>query len=402
MLGTSQYGFTSLIQLASITGIWGISFLVYGSNAVISYILVYGRSQTKSNSRRRGTLSLVGLLATAILVISLAGKLYLYFQSRDLPAETSTVALIQQNTDPRKDDYQKGLDILMDLTNQSLTYDPDLVVWSETAFVPNIRRWSQVDPKRNTYARLVRDLLDYQKSLSRWLVTGNDDYFISTNEEGEEIRDDYNASILFSPSGERVRTYHKIHLVPVTEYFPFKEQLPRIYELLLDWDVNLWTPGTDYVVFEHPDFTFSTPICFEDSFPSDVRKFVKAGAEVIINISNDFWSLTKVEAKQHFVNALFRSVENRRHLLRASASGVTAHITADGTIVSTLPYYEEGFLVAYIPKEPPRNSFYTFAGDWFPYVCFAIVFFSFLYQVFTVGELHRFRRTKHSDIQKKE
>jgi apolipoprotein N-acyltransferase len=377
MLGVSQYQVTPLIQLASVTGVWGISFLVYASNAVFTRLVLSGPGQ----NRREG-LRLTGVFISAVFLVYLSGQVYLFFTPS--AEQSATVALIQQNTDPRKDDYEEGLAVLQRLTDRALARNPDLVAWSETAFVPNIRRWSQVDPERNYYAGLVDRFLRYQRSLGTWLVTGNDDYFLLTNDEGEEIRHDYNASILFSPAGERVETYHKIHLVPFTEYFPFKEQLPWMYELLINFDVHLWTPGETPTVFEHPDFTFSTPICFEDSFPGDVRRFVREGADVIINLSNDFWSLTNVEAKQHYVNALFRAVENRRHFLRATASGVTAHIDPRGRTLQSLPYYEEGFLLTEVPLFEQKHSVYTRAGDWFPYLCIAVIGLLLLYRFFVL------------------
>src|SRR5208283_5697937 len=178
------------------------------------------------------------------------------------------------------------------LTDSALAEHPDLVVWSETAFVPNIRRWSREDPRVFPLAALVKDFLAYQEGIHAWLLTGNDDYSFVDN-SGTQERLDYNGSVLFSPEGRRVETYHKIHLVPFTEYFPYKKQLPSIYALLMSFDAYLWEPGDRRVVFHHPKFSWSTPICFEDVFPNDVRKFVSAGAEVILNLSNDYWSLTE-------------------------------------------------------------------------------------------------------------
>ena len=367
MLGTSQYPVLPLIQTASVTGIWGISFLVYGCNALVASFTACGGTPLQI---RRG---LIGF-AAVIAVVFAGGAVTLAAGSPADGERTARVALIQQNTDPRKNDYREGLDVLMKLTDRALPTDPDLVAWSETAFVPNIRRWGSMEAGTNRYTRLVHELLEYLRSIDTWLLTGNDDYTFVTDETGEEVRHDFNAAVLFDGEGRRVETYHKIHLVPFTEFFPFEEQLPWMYELLLEFDVHLWTPGTERIVFEHPLFTFSTPICFEDSFPRDVRAFVREGAEVILNLSNDFWSLTEVEAKQHFVNSLFRSVENRRPLLRSTASGVTAHVDRYGRIRDTLPYYEEGILIAEVglPDTPPTTLYSRF-GDWFPYLCAGIV-----------------------------
>jgi apolipoprotein N-acyltransferase len=146
------------------------------------------------------------------------------------------------------------------------------------------------------------------------------------------------------------------------------------YLLLQQFDVHLWEPGRERVVFRHPRFTFATPICFEDAFPDDIRRFIQAGAGLIMNISNDYWSLTEVEAKQHFINSLFRAVENRRPLLRATASGLTCSVDPQGRLLAALPYYTEGYLLADVAIDPsPRTTFYTRHGDWFPRAAGALV-----------------------------
>ena len=282
-----------------------------------------------------------------------------------VPQRSVRLALVQQDDDPRKDDYRAVFDTLRRLTDSALAEHPDMVVWSETAFVPNIRRWSREDPRVFPLAALVRDFLAYQESIHTWLLTGNDDYsFVNNN--GTQERLDYNGSVLFSPEGRRVETYHKIHLVPFTEYFPYKKQLPEIYSLLMSFDAYLWEPGDRRVVFHHPKFSWSTPICFEDVFPNDVRKFVSAGAEVILNLSNDYWSLTETEGMQHAANAVFRAVENGRPLARAAASGLTCLVDSRGVIRARAPFYQESFLVVDVPLSSLRATVYTRWGDWFP------------------------------------
>ena len=383
LLGVSQYSFIPMIQMASVTGVWGISFVLYAFNVHFADCIRYFIYHTEK-IRAVKLLKSSAPYAAGIALILIGGAVHLTMireKEAEAPSPTARVALIQQNTDPRKDDYESGFTALKKLTDAALVHEPDLIAWSETAFVLNIRRWGALDPSAGRFPKLVHQFLEYQKSTGTWLLTGNDDYFIDEDEEGNEQRRDYNASILFSPEGERVETYHKIHLVPFTEYFPFREQLPGLYQFLLDWDVNLWSPGTETVVFQHPLFTFSTPICFEDSFPGDIRRFVLAGADVILNISNDFWSLTNVEAKQHYVNSLFRAVENRKTLLRSTASGVTAHVTPEGRLVERLPYYEEGYLIAEIPLETGRTSIYTRFGNWFVYLCGLIAAGAVIFQV---------------------
>ena len=222
-------------------------------------------------------------------------------------------------------------------------------------------------------AALVRDFLACQKTIGKWLLTGNDDYSLVI-QDGTEERQDYNGAVLFSPQGTRVETYHKIHLVPFTEYFPFKKQLPGIYRLLLSFDAYLWEPGDRRVIFRHPLFAFSTPICFEDVFPDDIRRFVREGAQVILNLSNDYWSLTEAEGMQHAANAVFRAVENGRSIARAAASGLTCMVDPHGRIIARSPFYAESFLIVDVPLSSSRQTLYTRWGDWFP-VSLALLLF---------------------------
>ncbi len=362
MLGTSQYAVIPMIQIASLTGVWGVTFVVTLANAVIAWYLSGAASRS-----RRGPAALIALAVSLVLTLGWAGVRAVGDSMARAPARSVRLALVQQNDDPRKDDYREVYDTLRRLTDSSLSSHPDLVVWSETAFVPNIRRWSQEDPKVFPLAALVRDFLSYQKSTRQWLLTGNDDYSL-VKRGGAEERLDYNGAVLFSPAGERVETYHKIHLVPFTEYFPYKKQLPAVYALLQSFDAYLWEPGDRRVVFHHPKFAFSTPICFEDVFPNDVRKFVREGAEVILNISNDYWSLTETEAMQHSANAIFRAVENGRPVARASASGLTCVVDPRGRILAKAPLYAESRLVVDVRLAPAGQTLYTRWGDWFPVV----------------------------------
>jgi apolipoprotein N-acyltransferase len=360
MLGASQYSVIPIIQISSLTGVWGVTFLLVLCNSVIAW---YGGRIL--SGRQRGTPAIV-LAAALAFTLGWAGWNAAIEGGRSSAGVKSVrLALIQQNDDPRKNDYRQVFDTLRSLTDKALEARPDLVAWSETAFVPNIRRWSREDPATDPLAGLVRDFLAYQKGTGKWLLTGNDDYSLVT-QDGKEERLDYNGSVLFSPQGNRVETYHKIHLVPFTEYFPFKKQLPGIYRLLQSFDAYLWEPGDRRVVFHHPLFAFSTPICFEDVFPDDVRLFVREGAEVILNLSNDYWSLTEAEGMQHAANAVFRAVENGRPIARAAASGLTCMVDARGRITARSPFYTESYLIVDVPLSSSRQTLYTRWGDWFP------------------------------------
>ncbi|MCG8479318.1 MAG: apolipoprotein N-acyltransferase [Spirochaetales bacterium] len=391
----SQYRNLPLIQWAEVGGVWLVGGIVVLANALLAEgaLRLFGRRDESANrrtdpSRSRG--SARRWFVAAVLVIAVAHSGGALFLLRELPTrETVRLALIQQNSDPRKHEYERTLESLMRLTDESLFHDPDLVVWSETAFVPNIRRWSQEDPQRYRLARLVDEFLAYQDSIDRWLLTGNDDYRRILDEAGREVqRNSFNAGVLFSDTAERRETYHKIKLVPFTEYFPYEEQLPWVHAMLLDFDIAFWTPGRERTIFRHPSFAFATPICFEDVFPGEVRAFALEGMEVIVNITNDYWSLREVAAKQHFVGALFRTVELRRPMVRSTASGVTSHVDARGRIIATVPQYSEQYLIADVAVPAAGDdgrgpsTLYLQWGDWIPWTALATLIGLLLYGVY--------------------
>ena len=375
-MGASQYGFLPLIQTASLAGVWGVTFVVLLVDAGVAEVL-YDILIQRTVGFGRPRLAPLYVSLGLLLVSVLGGSVSLHLQERRVRRTARgevRVALVQQNSDPRKHAYSRTFDSLRSLSDQAAVYEPDLIVWSETAFVPNIRRWSQEDPEVYTYARLVREFLEYQKDLGRWLLTGNDDYELVPGPDGEVERFDYNATVLFAPDGRRIETYRKLHLVPFTEYFPFEETFPRFYELLQNFDVYLWEPGDRRIIFDHPELSFATPICFEDVFPSDIRRFVRDGAAALVTVSNDYWSQTPVEAKQHYVHSLFRAVENRVPLLKAGASGFTSYVEPTGRLVAGVPYYEEAYLIADVPTVEARLTPYTLIGDWLPLAAVAMLF----------------------------
>lgn len=361
LVAHSQYRVVPLIQIAELGGVWLVSFVVLLVNSLAAELFL---RWLKGGGAHRGTILRI------LLVLAVSFGTGAVLQLIPVPSRGDVrLALVQQNSDPRKHEYPRTLESLRTLTDATLQYEPDMVIWSETAFVPNIRRWSQEDPRRYSLARLVGEFLEYLDTVDTWLITGNDDYSRVLDDDGREVeRHNYNAAVLFDPHSNRRETYHKIKLVPFTEYFPFEEQLPWVHSMLLDFDVAFWTPGTERTVFEHELFRFSTPICFEDVFPGEVRAFAREGMEVIVNLTNDYWSLQEVAAQQHFVAALFRTVELRRPMVRSTASGVTSHIDAHGRIVATVPQYSEQYLIADVAiPDGSRVTLYERWGDWFPW-----------------------------------
>jgi apolipoprotein N-acyltransferase len=244
-----------------------------------------------------------------------------------------------------------------------------MVVWSETAFVPRIY-WHSVYRDEQESWELVRELLAYLSRQEVPFVLGNDDARIEGDGRGGWERVDYNAVLLFE-EGEISNLYRKLHLVPFTEYFPYRRQFPWIYRALVATDTHFWERGKEATVFSVPvprpggpgTLKFSTPICFEDSFGYLSRDFVRNGAELIVNLTNDAWSHSLPSQNQHLGMAVFRAVENRRSMVRSTASGQTCGINPNGRVIALAPPFAENWITVEAPVLTGK-TLYTLFGDY--------------------------------------
>jgi len=363
VIGFSQYLFLPLARLSSVTGVWGVSLIVVFPSALLGNALKNGLGEFVSFVRRmRLPILLYAVLFAAVTIFGLLNK------SDLASAPRWKVALVQQNVDPWKGGnktYAKTLEILTRLSRQALQEDPsiDIIIWSETSFVPAIDWHARYRTDRVAFA-LVKELREFLARQPVPFVVGNDDGQLARDEQGRHIRVDYNAAILFD-GGEIVETYRKLHLVPFTENFPYKESLLGIYQWLKDADTHFWEEGTEYTVFEAGDVRFSTPICFEDTFPYLNREFIRQGAQVLVNLTNDAWSKAVACEMQHMSIAAFRALENKRTLLRSTNGGITCAIDPNGRIIAMLPPFTEDYLIVEAPVYTGNSTLYTRWGDWF-------------------------------------
>ncbi len=369
IIGYSMSTVLPFIQIASVVGVWGISLLVILPSAYIGNALKNGIKGFhdffifhKLDSYLYGGLILLNLVFGFIVMTDFSN------------APVWKVALIQHNSDSWKGGlrtFEHNFKLLRDLSLEAVKQKPDIVIWSETAFVPGVDWHSKyrTDPARFA---LVKDLKDFLATQKVPYLIGNDDGQLADPNlppvlsDGSYNRVDYNAVFLYE-KGRLKTTYRKTHLVPFTENFPYKDALPGVYKILVSNDFHFWKKGTEYTVFETGGVKFSTPICFEDVFGYLSRNFVRNGAEVIVNLTNDSWSGSLPSQMQHMGMAVFRAIENRRSVVRSTNSGMTGIIDPDGRIVSLLEPFKSDYLVGNVPIYTEKSTVYTLLGDWFAF-----------------------------------
>jgi len=400
--GYSQWHVIPLIQIASLSGVWGVSALV-----TFPSFWLAGRLQEELTQRRRSaekekninqkplrSLRLCvkfsqinfGEKASAIIwATALAAALVFGFiNMKDFSGKiaegnqsSARIALIQHNTDPWEaskaptprqtiEAYRKDLDKLIRLSDEALgsSPQPQMVVWPETAFIPRIYWHSTYRDNRDVWP-VVRDLLEYLSEQEIPFLIGNDDARMDrakNPDPKEKHRVDYNAAMLFE-NGVNTASYAKLHLVPFTEHFPYKKQFPKFHNWLENADTHFWEKGDEKIVFNGPGFTFAAPICFEDTFGYLSRDFVRRGADVLVNLSNDAWSGSLPAQYQHLAMAVFRAVENNRSMVRSTSSGQTCAIDPSGRVTAMAPAFEETWLNVTVPLTK-GSTLYTLYGDY--------------------------------------
>ena len=396
----SHWKFIPFIQSASVVGVFGLSAFITFFSAWGTAVINDKAASWKEKVSNHKISGCIWLSLYAIILI------FGFASQKDYSSyETKTVALIQTNTDPWVGGavaYSRDLETLIKLSDAAIESNPnvDFVVWSETAFVPRIQ-WHYEKRQDRSMLKLVQNLLTYIDSKDIPFVIGNDDGTMGYNIDGVYTEVDYNGALVFTPKKNVIppnpEKYHKMHLVPFTEHFPFKKLLPTIYNYLVANDTHFWEVGSEPVVFEIDGLKFSVPICFEDTFGYIGRRFVLNGARAFVNMSNDAWAKSKACQLQHLSMAVFRSVENRVPSVRATSSGETSIVDINGRVVKSIPSFESNFLVGEIPViDDYKPTIYTLLGD---YVGIVFVFLTFI--LLSVGIILRVKDKKSMKTKEK-
>jgi apolipoprotein N-acyltransferase len=166
--------------------------------------------------------------------------------------------------------------------------------------------------------------------------------------------------------GELLGRYDKIHLVPFGEYIPARSMFSFVETI--SKDVGDFHAGSEYRTISILGRPVNAMICFEAVFPQIAARFARAGSQLMVNLTNDGWYGKSAAPYQHLLMSRWRAVENRRFLLRATNSGVSAVIDPLGNLQTSTGLQTEGVCrgrFAFIDDA----SFYSRYGDWFAGLC---------------------------------
>ncbi len=359
LLGYSQFGRVHLIQVADVAGVYGVTFLVALVNGAL-YLLwraVAGRVSDPGLKRRSAAVA-VAVSAAAVAGTWGYGALRLAaVDEAAASAENVRVSLIQGNIAQEiKWDRKFQLQTTEKYARMSegvKKKSPDLVVWPETATPFYF-------PFHPTLSKIV---LEAVKKTGADFLIGSPSF----REKGGKLSY-FNSAYLVAKDGTVKDRYDKVHLVPFGEYVPFKRYLPFLGKIVDQ--VGDFRAGPAGKTLKWRGRRLGVLICYESIFPGLSRAEASAGADLLVNITNDAWYGRSSAPFQHFSMAVFRAVENRRPLVRAANTGISGFIDAAGRVSGTTPLFVDAALTRSVALSAIRAP-YTRIGDLFAGLCLA-------------------------------
>jgi apolipoprotein N-acyltransferase len=331
-LGYTQAGNLPLIQIASYTTVFGVSFLIVMVNSFLAYV-INQRINSRLNFKREFILGFV--------ILSMIFLIYLWglFQIPPSPNPSSlnplTISLIQGNIPQKmKLSYRYNADVFKiheDLTRSVLGQKPDLIIWPETTIFSYLLHDPVFLPR---IKKLARDS-------GAHLIVGTPHY--------DDKGNIFNSVVAFSPAGEVLDRYDKQRLVPFGEYLPLRQLFYPVLKVTnLFYEDFDFGPGTAQLL-NLPGLKIGAEVCFESTFVGPSKDRARRGAQLLLTVTNDAWFGNSSALPEHLNCGVFRAVENRQYFIQAGNTGISAVIDPYGRILHRTRANQRGSLTFKIP-----------------------------------------------------
>jgi apolipoprotein N-acyltransferase len=359
-IANSQADYIPVIQIFDLFGVWTLSFIIVVVNLTLMRVLKRALGESALPS---------GEIALALVLI--ASTLIYGYRSIDkvdreiAQAPKLKIGMVQANFDflEKSESQEEVVTERHKEMSEALKSD-DLIIWPETA----IQAWFP------TYAEYlqVNDKTAIPPMDGKYFIVGGMSY-TPKDPDAKELTNEntiqYNTAFLADSNGEILGRYHKIKLLLFGEYLPFTNLIPAIKNI--SPASGDFTPGSYLNLFEIKEkgARIAPIICYEDIIPSFSRRFVKKGANLIVNITNDAWFGRTVAPYQHLLVSIPRTVETRRYLLRSTNTGISAIIDPAGRVVKKTPIFVQTNLEGEVGLMNGNETLYTRVGDVFPVAC---------------------------------
>ncbi len=371
--GNSQAGLTPLVQIADVTGEYGISFLVAAVNGLVADL--YFALREHGWRSRRGWLARRNVLSAAMVAAMFVGA-WIYGVARLMSAEYQEgprIAIVQPNIR-----HLMSNAVGVHLAQILMTEDgvepgaADIIAWPENAILDNIRR----------PGAYLEDLARLSREKSAWFVVG------SMGKSREQPGYSLNGAFLVDPEGEIEGEYYKQVMFPWSEFVPLDGLLGRIAPGLRNLHRTLirrgWgflpsgLPGDEMVLLRYPwkggELPFGALICLENAHPPIPAEAGRRGARFFVNITSE--GEVGGSLQLHMLRTcMLRAVENRISYVRVGNTGVSCFIDPSGRVQSLLRGVEgraildSGILIDRVMLSRGGPTLYALSRDAFAKAC---------------------------------
>ena len=368
-IGYSQAFRLGTIQLSSIGGVYLISFLILSFN---SYLIFKFKLIILSASVKIIRKDWI-ILAITISFIAVLWSIPEFFEpKKNINSVESKIIAVQPNVPMSGLKYgeweklrQRHVELAENALNKGQKTNDEgqdtIIIFPES-------------PMNFMY----EDDLEFQTFIRDFAVKNNASVLFNSAQPNLKSTNFYNSAVMINPKGEKIGQYDKIYLVPFGEYVPLPEPIAAIVPTM----VGNFEIGNEYDLLPFGEAKGGIMICFESHFPSLSREFVRNGADVLIEMTNDGYLGETPILRQHLANAVFRAVETNRPVLRVTNVGITAYINERGEISDATKPYTEDTRVWTVKQSDGSQTVYVKYGDWFAWLCSIVSLFLLFWSLF--------------------
>ena len=359
-IGYTQRLLTELIQLCSVTGVLGITFLIIYLNNIFALFMI-NKNISKKNR-----------IYSALLFISIISLVIIYGTNRlnknysvNSGSRKIRIAVIQPSFTILEKVLQRNHKFMKDrcfaMTKAAMDYKPDIIIWPETAILPI----------------LMIENKFFLKDINN-LLRDEDVVFISGTWRREKGKYGfYNSSVIIE-NGKIIGWQDKTQLIPFGEYLPLRSLFMKVplfgKSPYFSYDLNA---VKDIKAIETSKANLGILICVDSVFPETVKKFINKGVNLIITITNDSWFGKSTALYQHILTGYFRAVENKINFIQVANTGISAVIDPFGRLEKISKVNSTEIILHDIYLTKPDTIFLKY-GNYYLFVPFILVFLCLL------------------------
>lgn len=344
LLGYSQYSFTHIIQIADITGVYGVSFVI----VLINMFLYYWLQDYKEKKFLYCVVCIFVVLVTYGYI-----KIHLYSNPY---GEKLTIGVVQPNIDQYKKWDEKFINEILDVLDQNVSKfeneNLDIIIYPETVL-----------PGYLQYDERIIDFVYKVSPYAKLNLFGGASY---------DDKNIYNSIFAVNNDKKILEKHDKNHLVIFGEYIPFRNLLSKYFGILNS--LGDFAKGKYMNPFKYGGIFVGTTICSENFFPNLSRELVLNGAKILTNHTNDAWFFDSYAPYQHFIMNVFRAIENRKNIIVSANTGISAVIDSAGNILNTTNLNDSTSFVSNVYQND-IITIYDKIGNIFSYMCMIFTMF---------------------------